>query len=85
MLILTPKHLAEFSNSQRKQQRLSQSQVGALVGLKQTTVSKFELKPESTQLDTLFRLLSALDLEIHVAPKQKGSTSDTSPKWSEEW
>lgn len=85
MLILTPKDLAEFSNSQRKQRKLSQSQVGALVGLKQTTVSKFELKPESTQLDTLFRLLSALDLEINITPKHKQDASDSNQKWGEEW
>lgn len=85
MLIITPQNLADFTNTLRKQKKLSQSQVGATVGLKQTTISKFELRPESTQLDTLFRILSALDLEIHIKPKPKSNTPDNNQKWHEEW
>jgi hypothetical protein len=40
-----------------------------LVRLRQETISGFENKPGSTKLATLFKLLSALDLELHVIPK----------------
>lgn len=85
MLILTPKDLADFCNNWRKQKQLSQSQIGESVGLKQVTISKFELKPESTKLDTLFRILSALDLEIHIKPKQTSDKQKTTQLWKEEW
>lgn len=69
--------------AQRKKLRLSQSTVGDLVGLKQTTISAFENKPENTKLDTLFRILSAVDLEINILPKDKSLKTKTN--WSEEW
>lgn len=76
MLIHSPQELAKTVLNQRKQKKLSQADTGAKVGLKQTTVSKFEAKPETTQLATLFRILSALELEIHIMPKKKSQASD---------
>jgi len=43
----------------------------------------FELRPESTKLETLFKLLSALDLELHVV--KRGSTLDDNKVWDREW
>jgi HTH-type transcriptional regulator/antitoxin HipB len=71
MLIHSPKELAMQAQYQRKQQTLSQSSVAERVGLKQNTVSNFEIQPESTKLDTLFRILSALNLELHLIPKNQ--------------
>jgi HTH-type transcriptional regulator / antitoxin HipB len=88
MLIHNPDDLAKFTSYQRKQKKLSQLQIGASVGLKQTTISKFERKPESSQLDTLFRILSSLDLEIHIIAKQTAISLEKSSKkqkWGEEW
>ncbi|EHL47546.1 HipB-like transcriptional regulator, partial [Salmonella enterica subsp. enterica serovar Montevideo str. SARB30] len=59
------------------------SEAAKQVGIKQTTVSDFELRPESTKLETLFKLLSALDLELHVV--KRGSTLDDSKVWDREW
>ena len=85
MLIHSPSELAKIVYSQRKQQKLNQSEVGDKVGLKQTTLSKFETHPDHTQLATLFRILSALDLEIHVNPKQKAKNSSDLKQWNEKW
>ncbi len=82
MVIHNPKELAMFIRSYRKKQSLSQSDIGNLVGLKQSTVSAFERKPAVTKLDTLFRILSAANLEIHIYPKD---SSDTQTGWDEEW
>ena len=83
MLIHTPKDLALMVIDQRKKLKLSQSQVGALVGVKQTTISAFENKPENTKLETLFNILSAVKLEINLSAKDKSLKTKT--HWKEEW
>ncbi len=80
--IRSPKEFALQVMSQRKKLKLSQSAVGNLVGLKQKTISAFENKPESTQLETLFRILSALNLDLKLADKGK---TEVNSEWSEEW
>ena len=75
--------LAAAVRDQRKLSKLTQSEAAKQVGIKQTTVSDFELRPESTKLETLFKLLSALDLELHVV--KRGSTLDDNKVWDREW
>lgn len=82
MLIHSPNDLAKMISSQRKRTKLSQADAGAKVGLKQTTLSHFEKNPENSQINTLFRILSALDLEIHINPKPKNKISNL---WKEKW
>lgn len=83
MLTSSPKALAQLVISQRKKLKLSQATVGALVGLKQQTVSDFERNPDSTQLNTLFRILSAVKLDLNALPKNE----EHKPKstWQAEW
>lgn len=69
MLTHSPRDLALFVISQRKKLKLSQAAVGDLVGLKQATVSAFENKPESSKLDTIFRILSAVGLDLYIEDK----------------
>ena len=83
MFIRSPKELALLIISQRKKRKLSQAEVGKLVGLKQQTVSEFERRPESTKLSTLFNILSAVNLDIKIFIKEK-SISNKTP-WKEEW
>jgi len=83
MLIHSPKELAILVISQRKRLKLSQAAVANLVGLKQKTISAFENKPESTELNTLFLILSAVNLDITVLAKDK--TNIDKSQWKEEW
>lgn len=83
MLIHCPNELALAVANHRKKRKNSQKTVGNLVGLKQQTISNFENKPESTKLDTLFRILAAVNLEIHLLPRDK-SIKEKYP-WKEEW
>ncbi|HDO1159477.1 MULTISPECIES: helix-turn-helix domain-containing protein [Aeromonas] len=83
MRVTSPTLLAAAVRDQRKISKLTQSEAAKQVGIKQTTVSDFELRPESTKLETLFKLLSALDLELHVV--KRGSTLDDSKVWDREW
>ena len=83
MLIHSPKELALFIVSQRKKLQLSQAKVGKMVGLKQQTISEFELGPDGTKLSTLFHILSAVNLDIKISTKDEPITPETS--WKEEW
>ena len=82
MLINNPKEWGDYVRSLRKEQKLSQSDAGALVGLKQKTLSTFEQNPEQARLDTAFRLLAAVGLELHIVPK--GSPLATHD-WEKVW
>lgn len=86
MLIHSPNDLAQFYRDQRKRRKTSQTAIAEEIALRQDTVSKFEIKPDNVRLDTLFRLLSALDLEMHLLPKG-GSVpkDDKNSGWTEKW
>ncbi len=83
MFIRSPKELALLISNQRKKLKLSQAEVGKLVGLKQQTISEFEIKPEGTKLNTLFHILSAVNLDIKIAIKDDAII--TKNEWKEEW
>lgn len=83
MLIHSPHELALLIKHQRKKLQLSQTDVGALVGLKQKTISAIENTPDNVRLNTLFRVLSALNVDMKLTPKQPSSSSTTA--WDDEW
>ncbi|MCD9541814.1 helix-turn-helix domain-containing protein [Photobacterium carnosum] len=86
MQITSAKMLANAVRDQRKAQNITQSDTAKLVGIKQTTVSAFENTPEGTKLDTLFKLLAALDLELQVQPRNSNAeTQSNNQQWNEEW
>jgi HTH-type transcriptional regulator/antitoxin HipB len=86
MLIHSPSDLAQFYRDQRKQCGMSQVAIAEEISVRQDTVSKFELKPANVRLDTLFRLLVALDLEMHIVPKgQPAPVAGESKGWTEPW
>ena len=62
----TPMQLGKVLRGQRKTINASQRDVGAAVGLLPKTISKLELDPETATLESLFKLLSALQLELVV-------------------
>ena len=86
MLIHSPADLAQYYRDQRKKQGVSQVTVAEEISVRQDTVSKFELKPDNVRLDTLFRLLAALDMEMHLVPKGQPIPVDSHKKgWTEQW
>jgi HTH-type transcriptional regulator / antitoxin HipB len=79
MIIRSAKDLALYLNDKRKQLKMSQSEVADLVGLKQDTISKFENSPDNSRIDTLFRILSALNLNISLV--EKGQETHEEIEW----
>jgi HTH-type transcriptional regulator/antitoxin HipB len=81
MFIRSPEELAIQIKNQRKQLKLSQVQAAEEVGLKQKTISALENNPGATQIETLFRILSALGLNMYLLPKDQTNNNE----WKEEW
>ncbi len=67
--IKTPRQLGAVLQGYRRNQKLTQHDVGAKVGLAQNVVSLLEAAPERASLGRIFKLLSALDLELVVRPR----------------
>ncbi|MCE0724192.1 helix-turn-helix domain-containing protein [Legionella resiliens] len=83
MLIHSSLELALLIKNQRKKLKLSQAEVAALVGLKQKTISAIENNPENMRLSTLFRILSALGLDLKISAKSQSNTATN--QWNDEW
>jgi HTH-type transcriptional regulator/antitoxin HipB len=85
-LISTPSQLTHALRSVRKARGLSQGDTGKLVGLLPKTISALENHPGSASLDSFLKLLSALDLELIIAPKEERDiTVKNANQSSEEW
>ena len=84
MKVTSAKQLSACLKDARRLQKLSQGKVANKVGLRQDTVSSFEINPESTKLDTLFKILAALELSLDIKPRTDPSDSPSSD-WKEEW
>ena len=79
----TPAQLGPILRSIRAERGLTQQDAGAKVGLKQSTVSAIESDSARSSVDTLYKLLSALDLELVVRYKQ--SDRGTARTRKQEW
>lgn len=65
----TPGQLGQILRGQRKSQKLTQREAARVVGLLPKTVSKLERTTATATVESLFKLLSALQLELVVRPK----------------
>lgn len=71
-LVRDAKQLGNLIRRARKKQGLSQSELGAKVGLRQGTISVMENGNPAAKLETVLAVLAALDLELQVACRSKG-------------
>lgn len=76
----TPEQLASVLRGQRQASKLTQKQAAALVGLLPKTISALESDPERGSVGSLYKLLSALGLELVLQPKAS-TTSTSSSEW----
>jgi len=84
--IATTMQLAHTLRDVRKSRGLSQDAAGKLVGLLPKTISSLENHPETVSIDSLVKLLSALDLELLISHKDKADNnvpraSNTNKDW----
>jgi HTH-type transcriptional regulator / antitoxin HipB len=80
----TPAQLGAALKSARIGRGLSQTDAASSVGLKQKTVSSLENIGARTTVETLYKMLSALDLELVIRDKDRGGTPARNQN-SREW
>ena len=71
MVITTAKMLSHVIREFRYQGDLSLTDDAKLAGTTQARISAFENEPERTKLETLFKILAGLELELIVKPRKK--------------
>ncbi|MFA5516610.1 MAG: helix-turn-helix transcriptional regulator [Desulfuromonadales bacterium] len=79
--IISTQHLGEALRAARKKKGMTQQQTARSVGLDQPSLSKIERGESSARLDTLFRLLAALDLELLLQPRQQPRGQSQGDRW----
>lgn len=77
----SPHSLGLILRSVRKTQGLSQTEAGKSVGIDQATLSKIERGESNTRIETIFRLLAALDMEMIVRPREKPPNLSEGDNW----
>ena len=68
--VYCPKTLALTVRDMRKELNLSQEKVSELGGLDIKTVGMFENNPQGVKLNTVFRILDAIGLQITIEKKE---------------
>lgn len=79
--VTSPEVLGQLLKSARKQKGLTQDQAGNLVGLTQAMVSRIERGESNTRIDTLFRLMAALEMEMALEPREKAVEQYEGDNW----
>ncbi len=80
----TPEQLGQILKSCRAQRKLTQQAAGAKVGIKQSTISLLESEASRSSVETLYKLLSALQLELVLRDRHSGGVPDPKkiqPEW----
>ena len=72
----TAKQLGAIIRRARRNAKLTQSELGKRIGLRQATISKLEAGEPATRLSTLLDALTALGLEIIIDKRGKVSRQD---------
>jgi HTH-type transcriptional regulator/antitoxin HipB len=78
-IINSPKSLGHAIKQARKAKKLNQTEAGNIFKIDQTTFSSIEQGAPGTRLETLFRVLAALNLEITINPKK--NNPDKEGEW----
>lgn len=71
--VYTLQQLGQVLRNARKASGKTQSAAGAEVGVLTKTISALETKPGASTVASLFKLLSALNMELVLKPKHPGT------------
>ncbi len=72
----TTKDVGNVIRNVRNARKLTQADLARRAGVWQRTISNIETSASGAKLDTIFDLLAALDLEIHIVPRSKMKPGD---------
>ena len=74
-LARSPQEVGHAIREARKAKKLTQKELAIRSGVWQETISKIENGLSGTKLETIFDLLSALELEVTIDDRSKGSSA----------
>ncbi|WP_208354178.1 helix-turn-helix domain-containing protein [Pseudaestuariivita rosea] len=74
-LARSPQEVGHAIREARKAQKLTQKDLAIRSGVWQETISKIENGLSGTKLETIFDILSALQLEVTIHNRSKGSSA----------
>lgn len=77
----TPEQLSKILRARRGSLDRTQQEVARLVGLLPKTVSALENGAGSSSIESLFKCLSALGLEMRLMPKEWSEEAAEKPEW----
>lgn len=69
--IRNTKELGEAIRAERLRQKLRQVDLARKASVRQALISDLETGARSTQMDNVFKVLAALDLDLAVMPRRK--------------
>lgn len=72
----TRKQIGAIIRRARRNARLTQTELGQRIGLRQATISRIEKGEDETKLSTFLDVLTALGLEIVIDKRTKASSKD---------
>jgi HTH-type transcriptional regulator / antitoxin HipB len=75
-LIRSPKALGNMIQRERKQRGWSQAELGEHTSMRQSAISMIEKGQAALKLDTLLTIVAALDLDLQIVPRARGSIED---------
>lgn len=73
-LARSPQDIGHAIREARKARKLTQKDLAIRSGVWQETISKIENGQSGTKMETIFDLLSALDLDVNIEERSKGSS-----------
>ncbi len=76
MICRSATQLAAAIRRRRKELNMTQAVLGEKTGLRQATIYAVEKGEPGTQINTIFKILAALDMELANRNRTKGSTKD---------
>lgn len=79
--IRTPLQLAQALKAQRAGNKLTQQEAGKRVGLLPKTISALESTPGRSSVESLLKLLSALELELVLREKSAKPKAPRKSEW----
>ncbi len=74
--VTSPETLGRVLKKHRKDLGLTQTQAGQKFNIRQASISKIEAGSAGVSLATLFRLMSALNLEMHLQNRSNNSSDE---------
>jgi HTH-type transcriptional regulator/antitoxin HipB len=75
-MIYGPQQLANQLKLIRTNNNWTQSEIAKRVGVKQATISNFENDPDRCQLQTLFKIMQALQVSVSIQQNNGVSPND---------